>query len=161
MRVAVEGPDAGFAINAYVGRIDFREVLENLRRFAKQIYGGLCEVRFGEFGPEYANGAVHPTMAGEVTVSDRSAIEWTDATWNPVTGCTKVSPGCAHCYAETSPSGSEASLATPTSKASTCGSGLNDWRDPAALGQAPSSLRELDERHVSRGHPRRIRSARV
>lgn len=34
-------------------------------------------------------------------MSDRSAIEWTDATWNPVTGCNKVSPGCAHCYAET------------------------------------------------------------
>jgi protein gp37 len=34
-------------------------------------------------------------------VSDRSAIEWTEATWNPVRGCTKVSPGCAHCYAET------------------------------------------------------------
>lgn len=31
----------------------------------------------------------------------RSAIEWTEATWNPVTGCSKVSPGCAHCYAET------------------------------------------------------------
>lgn len=30
-----------------------------------------------------------------------SAIEWTEATWSPVTGCTKVSPGCAHCYAET------------------------------------------------------------
>lgn len=30
-----------------------------------------------------------------------SKIEWTDATWNPVVGCTKVSPGCAHCYAET------------------------------------------------------------
>ncbi len=30
-----------------------------------------------------------------------STIEWTDATWNPVRGCTKVSPGCAHCYAET------------------------------------------------------------
>lgn len=30
-----------------------------------------------------------------------TAIEWTDATWNPVTGCSKVSPGCAHCYAET------------------------------------------------------------
>lgn len=29
-----------------------------------------------------------------------SGIEWTEATWNPVTGCTKVSPGCAHCYAE-------------------------------------------------------------
>jgi protein gp37 len=30
-----------------------------------------------------------------------SKIEWTDATWNPVRGCTKISPGCAHCYAET------------------------------------------------------------
>lgn len=34
-------------------------------------------------------------------MSDRAAIEWTDATWNPVTGCTKVSPGCDNCYAET------------------------------------------------------------
>ena len=34
-------------------------------------------------------------------MADGSAIEWTEATWNPVTGCTKVSPGCAHCYAET------------------------------------------------------------
>ena len=30
----------------------------------------------------------------------RSAIEWTEATWNPVTGCVKTSPGCQHCYAE-------------------------------------------------------------
>lgn len=30
----------------------------------------------------------------------RSSIEWTEATWNPVTGCTKISPGCKHCYAE-------------------------------------------------------------
>ena len=29
-----------------------------------------------------------------------SKIEWTDATWNPTRGCTKISPGCAHCYAE-------------------------------------------------------------
>jgi protein gp37 len=34
-------------------------------------------------------------------MADGSAIEWTEATWNPVTGCSKVSPGCAHCYAET------------------------------------------------------------
>ena len=33
-------------------------------------------------------------------MSEKSAIEWTDSTWNPVTGCTKVSPGCKHCYAE-------------------------------------------------------------
>jgi len=31
----------------------------------------------------------------------KTGIEWTDATWNPVTGCTKVSAGCDHCYAET------------------------------------------------------------
>ncbi len=34
-------------------------------------------------------------------MSGSSKIEWTDSTWNPVRGCTKVSPGCAHCYAET------------------------------------------------------------
>jgi protein gp37 len=34
-------------------------------------------------------------------MSEKSKIEWTDSTWNPVTGCNKVSPGCKHCYAET------------------------------------------------------------
>jgi protein gp37 len=34
-------------------------------------------------------------------MAERSSIEWTDATWNPVRGCTKISPGCKHCYAET------------------------------------------------------------
>jgi protein gp37 len=33
-------------------------------------------------------------------MADQSAIEWTDATWNPVTGCTKISAGCDNCYAE-------------------------------------------------------------
>lgn len=34
-------------------------------------------------------------------MSEKSAIEWTESTWNPITGCTQVSPGCAHCYAKT------------------------------------------------------------
>jgi protein gp37 len=34
-------------------------------------------------------------------MADHSRIEWTDASWNPVTGCNKVSPGCKHCYAQT------------------------------------------------------------
>lgn len=34
-------------------------------------------------------------------MADTSRIEWTNATWNPITGCTKVSQGCKHCYAET------------------------------------------------------------
>lgn len=33
-------------------------------------------------------------------MAEKSKIEWTDATWNPVRGCTKISPGCKHCYAE-------------------------------------------------------------
>jgi protein gp37 len=37
---------------------------------------------------------------GLLRVSNNSKIEWTDTTWNPVRGCTKISPGCKHCYAE-------------------------------------------------------------
>ena len=33
-------------------------------------------------------------------MGSKSSIEWTESTWNPVTGCTKISPGCKHCYAE-------------------------------------------------------------
>ena len=33
-------------------------------------------------------------------MSEHSKIEWTETSWNPVTGCTKVSAGCQHCYAE-------------------------------------------------------------
>lgn len=33
-------------------------------------------------------------------MAQSTSIEWTDVTWNPVTGCTKISPGCKHCYAE-------------------------------------------------------------
>lgn len=33
-------------------------------------------------------------------MSTNSTIEWTEATWNPTTGCNKISPGCTHCYAE-------------------------------------------------------------
>lgn len=33
-------------------------------------------------------------------MGNKSSIEWTESTWNPITGCTKISPGCKHCYAE-------------------------------------------------------------
>ena len=33
-------------------------------------------------------------------MAQASSIEWTESTWNPVTGCTKISPGCKNCYAE-------------------------------------------------------------
>src|SRR5215212_8507342 len=34
------------------------------------------------------------------SMAEHSGIEWTESTWNPLTGCTKISPGCKHCYAE-------------------------------------------------------------
>ena len=33
-------------------------------------------------------------------MAEHSGIEWTESTWNPLTGCTKISPGCKYCYAE-------------------------------------------------------------
>src|SRR5262249_40882107 len=45
----------------------------------------------------------YDVMRGRTGMSINTGIEWTDATWNPVTGCTKVSPGCAHCYIERTP----------------------------------------------------------
>ena len=39
-------------------------------------------------------------LAGNYAMSTRSSIEWTQSTWNPLTGCTEVSPGCKNCYAE-------------------------------------------------------------
>src|SRR5881409_1080186 len=41
------------------------------------------------------------TVLPQSDMSLASKIEWTDATWNPVRGCTKISPGCKHCYAST------------------------------------------------------------
>jgi protein gp37 len=41
-----------------------------------------------------------PDMKGQNTMSQKSSIEWTEETWNPMRGCTKVSPGCKYCYAE-------------------------------------------------------------
>src|ERR1700722_11285679 len=49
--------------------------------------------------PAIDGGLIFAYVGGQL-VSDRSAIEWTDATWNPVRGCTKISPGCKRCYAE-------------------------------------------------------------
>src|ERR1700722_10031009 len=40
-------------------------------------------------------------ISNQVPMANKTRIEWTDATWNPVRGCTKISPGCKHCYAET------------------------------------------------------------
>lgn len=44
-------------------------------------------------------------------MGNKSSIEWTESTWNPVSGCTKISPGCQHCYAEQLPRSHSGSFA--------------------------------------------------
>src|SRR5687768_3149317 len=51
---------------------------------------------------EWSRMAVRFYASGETDMSSTTtSIEWTDATWNPMTGCTKISAGCDHCYAHT------------------------------------------------------------
>ena len=44
--------------------------------------------------------SARPLLQEGSAMAARSSIEWTESTWNPVTGCSKISPGCKHCYAE-------------------------------------------------------------
>ena len=65
-------------------------------------------------------------------MSEQSAIEWTQSTWNPVTGCTEVSPGCDHCYAVPSLSGSGEYRVTHLSRDLTSSSGQSVSRFPCS-----------------------------
>ena len=89
-------------------------------------------------------------------MSTQSSIEWTETTWNPVTGCTKISDGCKHCYAER--------MATRLQAM-----GVEKYRErvrphcsrvrtgrTAQVEKATARVRELDERPVPRIHPCRI-----
>ena len=89
-------------------------------------------------------------------MSDNSKIEWTDATWNPVRGCTKISPGCTHCYAETFAERFRGVPGIPMSRVSTCG-WCREARRAAAVGEAEDDFRQLDERPVPRRRARRVR----
>lgn len=58
----------------------------------------IVEIRIRGDALDWPNVQAH--IAREVPMADGTKIEWSDATWNPVTGCSKVSAGCANCYAE-------------------------------------------------------------
>ena len=54
----------------------------------------------GRLGARIVGDIFDISQPGGSLMANNSSIEWTEATWNPVTGCDKVSPGCANCYAE-------------------------------------------------------------
>ena len=59
------------------------------------------QLQDGSWPEKERPGALSPAEGRRKQMSEKSTIEWTDSTWNPVAGCNKVSPGCKHCYAET------------------------------------------------------------
>ena len=59
LQITVSDGGSCFLCKAYVGHAALREAVESLDVFKNQVHGGLLDLRFGEFGPEYANGAFH------------------------------------------------------------------------------------------------------
>ena len=84
-------------------------------------------------------------------MSQNSAIEWTDATWNPVRGCTKISPGCTHCYAETFAERFRGVPGHPYEQGFDLRLVPEKLAEPLRWTTAEDGLRQLDERPVSRG----------
>ena len=84
-------------------------------------------------------------------MSLNSHIEWTDATWNPVRGCTKISPGCKHCYAETFAERFRGVKGHPYEQGFDLRLVPEKLTEPFAVALAEAGLRELDERPVPGG----------
>ena len=98
-------------------------------------------------------------------MADHSSIEWTQATWNPTTGCDRISPGCDHCYALTlakrlKAMGNPKYQADGDARTSGPGFGLtvhSSAAKPASpVAAPPHDLRQLDERPVSSRRSHRI-----
>ena len=99
-------------------------------------------------------------------MADRSAIEWTEATWNPATGCDRVSAGCDNCYALTlakrlKAMGSAKYQNDGDPRTSGPGFGVTVHPDaldePHAVAHAAGGVRQLDERPVPRPGAARLR----
>ncbi len=82
LRIDVCDGTSAFSNKVYVGHQNLRDVVDELNRFKDQIYGGLYDLRFGEFGPEYASGALHARLhfhdRGKLLVSVNMQSEYSD-----------------------------------------------------------------------------------
>ncbi len=89
-------------------------------------------------------------------MSEHSNIEWTDATWNPVRGCTKISPGCTHCYAETFAERFRGVPGHPYEQGFDLRLVPEKLAEPLRWTTPQDGLRQLDERPVPQGRARRL-----
>jgi len=71
-----------FCVKVYTGHENLKTLVADLDRFKSQVYGGIYDVEFGKFGPEYANGAFqarlrfHPDGRGHLFITVRAESEW-------------------------------------------------------------------------------------
>lgn len=98
-----------------------------------------CHI-FGVYSGTSAGSTLSPTT--DAIMGDRSAIEWTDSTWNPTTGCTKVSSGCDNCYAHTLAHGR---LSDVYSRALPVVQSAENIRDPFAVRLWPDRLAQPEK----------------
>lgn len=79
--VAVTEQASSFSNSVYIGHRQLRELLPQLHVFRSQIHGGIQNIRFGEFGPEYPNGAFHARLhfrfPGKLYISTHQQSEFT------------------------------------------------------------------------------------
>ena len=94
-------------------------------------------------------------------MADNSAIEWTDATWNPVTGCTKITRGCDNCYAARFAERWRGVPGHPYEQGFDLRTLAVAAGSTGALAQAPHDLRQFDERPVPQARAARVRRRRV
>ena len=93
-------------------------------------------------------------------MSDQTRIEWTDATWNPIRGCTKISPGCAHCYAETFAERFRGVAGHPYEQGFDLRIVREKWAEPFAWGKSRmvfvNSMSDLFHRDVTEDYIREV-----
>jgi len=71
-----------FCVKVYAGHENLESLIADLDRFKGQVYGGIYDIEFGKFGPEYANGAIqarlhfHPDGRGHLFITVRAESEW-------------------------------------------------------------------------------------
>lgn len=91
LRVTVSDGTSSFVNEVYVGHGSFADALAALGRFKDQVHGGLLDIRFGEFGPEYANGAFHARFhfpkPGRLYITCRQESDFSEFAQKTVASC--------------------------------------------------------------------------
>jgi hypothetical protein len=95
LRIVVTDVTSSFSNTVYIGHEQLGELTKELNVFRTHIYGGLKDIRFGEFGPEYANGAFHARLhfrvPGRLYVSTHQQSDFTSFSVGEVASEAKMS----------------------------------------------------------------------